>query len=685
VKIVELQIWRFRCFGSSDLATDGKSTPSPVAVTFDSEVTALIGRNGSGKSALLEALQRLFGETREERAVRPEDFFVPPGEMLDSTPMRQMFIEALVTFPELEKGAKGSENTVPAGFRHMIVEGIDQTPIARIRLEATWQSSGTLDGIIDDSIYWLLTPDAVPFGEPDDPTIKRKMTAVDRSSIAVRYIPASRDVAALTRLTVRSLGRSMMQSVLWKNEQKIRDLVKEAGSTLDQEDALRRINEAINRCWQGLNAADTETSARLSVLPPDFQQIVRAASIVLEPSVIGRTLGIDELSDGQRSLFHFALVKSLLDFKLGLEAEVAAGNKPPFAVDFMRAPALTIFAFEEPENHLAPYFLSRLITELQKLTRTQRVQGIVTSHSPAIVSRLDPRALRHMRLNPDTGISCGSPLELAADTDEAAKFVSEAVRARPEIYFARHAVFGEGASEEIVLPRLAEALGVPIDRSFVAIAPIGGRHIGHFWRLVTQLGIPHTTILDLDLGRSSGDVVQIKAVANAMLAVKAPADENTKTNLATAQGLDRSAGWGENDHWSLEKLQSWIDFLEKHGVFFSSPLDLDMLMLEAFPTAYMKLREGAKGPRGADDPGRQLAAAERALGSDGFGPVVYDGSSLMTLFPWYAYLFVGSRGKPAVHLGALAQIDDEELKLKCPSVLKRLIERIGHELEAPLK
>ena len=311
------------------------------------------------------------------------------------------------------------------------------------------------------------------------------------------------------------------------------------------------------------------------MLPPDFQQIVRAASIILEPSAIGRTLGIEDLSDGQRSLFHFALVKSLLDFKLGLEAEVAAGKKPPFAPDFTRAPALTIFAFEEPENHLAPYFLSRLITELQKLTRTQRVQGIVTSHSPAIVGRLEPQALRHMRLNSISGVSLGSPLELPTDTDEAAKFVREAVRAHPEIYFARHAIFGEGASEEIALPRLAEAFSIPIDRSFVAIVPIGGRYVGHFWRLVTQLGIPHTTLLDLDLGRSTGDVTQIKAIANAMLELKTPADEDMKTNLTTAQALERSAGWGKNDGWSMDKLQRWVDFFEKHGVFFSSPLDLE--------------------------------------------------------------------------------------------------------------
>ena len=141
------------------------------------------------------------------------------------------------------------------------------------------------------------------------------------------------------------------------------------------------------------------------------------------------------------------------------------------------------------------------------------MQGVVTSHSPAIVGRMDPGALRHLLRNGASGISSALPLQLPEDDDEAAKFVREAVRAHPEIYFARHAIFGEGASEEIILPRLADALGVPMDRSFVAIVPIGGRHVQHFWRLVTQLGIAHTTLLDLDLGRSSGDTAQLNAIA----------------------------------------------------------------------------------------------------------------------------------------------------------------------------
>ena len=67
----------------------------------------------------------------------------------------------------------------------------------------------------------------------------------------------------------------------------------------------------------------------------------------------------------------------------------------------------------------------------------------------------------------------------ASAVGEALKFVREAVRTYPELYFARFTVLGEGASVEVVLPQLADALGFAIDRSFVAVVPLGGRHVNH--------------------------------------------------------------------------------------------------------------------------------------------------------------------------------------------------------------
>ncbi len=679
MKIKSIKLWRFQCFGPRDAARDSDKTPTPLVMRLDDEITAMIGRNGSGKSALLAAFVRLFGETREERDVKPEDFFVPPGETLESVPLRQFYIEVEFSFPELEAKAKEAEKTVPSAFRNMVIDGPGGTMSARVRLEATYQTTGSLDGSIEDNVYWITTLDEVPFGDVNDPTIKRKMSAGDRSHVAVRFIPASRDVTSLTKLTVRSLGRSLMQSVEWKNKAKIKALLDEAGEALFAEDALKLVNNSISNCWNELNTADTATNAQLHVLPPDFQQVVKAASIVLNPSAVGRTMSVEDLSDGQRSLFHFALVKALLDLKLGLEADVADGKKPPFSATFMRAPALTIFAFEEPENHLAPFFLSKLITELQNLSKTQRVQGLLTSHSPAIVGRLNPEALRHVRRDSKTGVSYAAALILPPETDEAAKFVREAVRAHPELYFARHAIFGEGASEEIVLPKIAEALGMPIDRSFVAMVPVGGRYIQHFWRLVTQLGIPHTTLLDFDLGRSSGDISQLKAAAQAVLEFKPPTDPMVEKNLKDAVARTRK-DWA-SDGWTSANLELWAIYLEQQDVFFSFRLDLDMLMLEAFPTQYQKLPAGAKGPQNPEEAERQKTAAERVLKSDGYGVAAYGDYDKMSLFPWYAYLFLGNRGKPAVHLSALSQISDADLAAGSPDVLKRLLKRVSEQLE----
>lgn len=677
--VAKLKLWNFRSFASTSPEDEDLVGPCPVEVDLEAATNVFIGRNGAGKSSLIQALLRLFGETRDERGVQPADFFVPPGQRLESVSERRLFIEATFHFPELAKDDEGAHHTVPPTFKHMIVDKPGGIPSARIRLEATWQMAGTLDGVVEEALYWILGAEPVPFGDVD-PLRKKKVAAADRGQVVVRYIPASRDVTALTQLTVRSLGRSLMKAVKWEQKAKIDALIAEASKELDQEAALSQVNAAINACWSQLNTAETGTIASLSVLAPDLQQIVRAATMMLTPSSTGRVMTVEDLSDGQRSLFHFALVKALLDLKLDLEKAAAGGGDIPFQPEFARAPALTVFAFEEPENHLAPYFLSRLLTQLEALTKTGRVQGVVTSHAPAIVGRIEPTAIRHVRRVHATGASTISRLALPEGDAEAAKFVREAVRAHPELYFARHAIFGEGPSEEIVIPRLAEALGVPIDRSFVAIVPIGGRHIQHFWRLVEQLGIPSTTLLDLDLGRSSGDVQQFKAAATALRNSSRTLSEADQKNVAGALTFVRPAA-GPTDIASME---SWAKAFESQGIFMSSLLDLDMLMLKAFPAAYKTLPPGATGPRTPDDPARQIKAAERVLGEDGLGAAAYAGLPEMALFPWYAYLFLGDRGKPAVHLAALGEISNADFVFSCPDVLARLISHVRASLAAPL-
>jgi hypothetical protein len=86
-------------------------------------------------------------------------------------------------------------------------------------------------------------------------------------------------------------------------------------------------------------------------------------------------------------------------------------------------------------------------------------------------------------------------LTLPEDDEEADKFIRQAVLGQPELYFARLVILGEGDSEAVALPRIASALGVDLDPSFVAFAPVGGRHVNHLWKLLSDLRFPSSRFL----------------------------------------------------------------------------------------------------------------------------------------------------------------------------------------------
>jgi putative ATP-dependent endonuclease of OLD family len=179
-------------------------------------------------------------------------------------------------------------------------------------------------------------------------------------------------------------------------------------------------------------------------------------------------------------LFYFALAAAVFD----LERDAVAGRIKGFRADELHIPALSIFAIEEPENHLSPYYLSRIVKQVRSIVEKDAAQALVTSHSPAVLSRVEPAEVRYCRCDQKMRVSTVKRVEMPPEASEAAKFVRGAMLAFPELYFARFVILVEGDSERVVLPRLAEAEGIVLDPSFVAVVPLGGRHVQHFWRLL---------------------------------------------------------------------------------------------------------------------------------------------------------------------------------------------------------
>ena len=296
----------------------------------------------------------------------------------------------------------------------------------------------------------------------------------------------------------------------------------------------------------------------------------------------------------------------------------------------------------------------------------------MTSHSPAVLSRVNPREVRYCRCDHKTRVSTVKKIKIPVGTDEAAKFVRGAMLAYPELYFARFVLLVEGDSERIVLPALAEALDLLIDPAFVAIVPLGGRHVQHFWRLLTHLGIPHATLLDLDLGRDGGGFGRVKTAIEKLIDVNVPKEILLKIDTGTLS----DAAFAKMHTWGQDHLEGWVDSLKPHGVYFSAPLDLDLAMLGAFPEAYEAIIPDGGGPRMTVD-----KAAEVVLGTAGPGLKAYTSpnDSYPELFPAYRYHFL-TNSKPATHLAALTHIKKKDLKEGMPAVLAEVLQHIAKSL-----
>ena len=149
--------------------------------------------------------------------------------------------------------------------------------------------------------------------------------------------------------------------------------------------------------------------------------------------------------------FYISLVDSVLDVEEQMRKEI---KSDPENTSFNRKPPiLTIVALEEPENHIAPHLLGKLVGNLQSIAGKPHAQAIITSHSPAILKRIEPENLRYFRLTIDGAVSKVRGITLPSEETESEqyKYIKEAIRAYPELYFAKLVILGEGESEELIL------------------------------------------------------------------------------------------------------------------------------------------------------------------------------------------------------------------------------------------
>ncbi|MCP3026648.1 AAA family ATPase [Halobacillus sp. A5] len=664
----KLFLENFRCFGDE----------SPTEIDLHN-LTLFIGANSTGKTTTNNALLKLFSPYKKERLIEESDFHNPTNEKVNQK--NSLSIEVILSFPEL--GEEISSDTIPPHFNHMAISEQQGDPYVRLRLEASLTEGNSIEPNIDQCLYYILSP----VGTKPEDEIKKIVKPSERSQIQMFYIPASRNPSSQLKNTSGTIFGRILNGINWPKdiEENVKEELKSVDKLFDEVSGVKVLRSVINRQWGKLHKDSRYTSTNVSFNHSNLDSILKKVEVYFEPSERENNFKIDQLGDGLQSLFYLSLVNSLLEIeKIATEDKTKRQEDRHFKID---PPLLTIVALEEPENHVSPHLLGRIVNGFLKLSKQENAQVTVSTHSPSMIKRIEPVLIKHFRMNYENGTSIVRSIELPEEGKESEyKYVKGAVKAYPELYFSNLVILCEGDSEEIIIPRLLELINKDVDFSSISIVPLGGKHVNHFWKLLSELNIPFVTLIDLDRERDGGGWGRIKYALEQLIKIGVNKEQLLKLandEILQDQALANMHNWDVN---TTENMQAWMKRLENYEVFFSSPLDIDFVMLEGFLEEYKKTIPKAGGPRGIEE-GKHTPNYKEKLEKSIRATLKQNGGNGETftepqrdLMIWYNYFFLG-RGKPSTHIEAMEHIEEDNLREKIPESFKCFLNNIHQKLQ----
>ncbi|HCD58072.1 MULTISPECIES: AAA family ATPase [Exiguobacterium] len=669
MKLTKIIFNNYRSFGPTD------------TVIHISDLTAFIGHNSSGKTTVLSSLQKMFGNSK----VTKSDFHIPLEKTADEITRSEFYIEAYFEFfDEDNEGLDEDDYGIAQYFESFRVEQPNGDPYIVIRLDASYEKGSSPEGIIDYKYHYVVNR-----GENG----LKPISAHDRDKIQVIYIPAVRNPSEQLKNANGTILWRILNQINWKESDKVKinNKIDELDNEVAKQSGISKVKDVISTQWKNYHNDSRYNEANIKFGSSDLENILKKLEVEFTPAHTEKAFRVDELGDGLKSLFYLTLIDSLLEIENAAIREIKNKISEEERILNIDPPALTLILVEEPENHVSPHLLGKVIKNLNNIRSRSNSQVMLTSHSPSIIKRIDPTEIRYLRI--ENGKTIAKEIVLPEKQDESYKYVKEAIKAYPELYFSSLVILGEGDSEEILIPKFLELYMDDLDTVATSVVPLGGRHVNHFWKLLNQLSIPHITLLDLDREREGGGWGRIKYVIKQLLENGADRDKLLNTSddrILTEEELDDMHLLTEYEH-----IDEWIQFLEEYNVYFSNPIDIDFLMLEKYKDAYLEILDKNEGPlikldgekkqkriyelseqekKSTEYQDRIDSDVKRTLkknGSDGYS-YTQEQKELMI---WYSYFFL-TRGKPVTHLQALNNITEDILKANTPYVFKNLAEKV---------
>lgn len=407
------------------LTIDGfRGFGKPFEIILSKGLSVLVGENGSGKSAVIDAIRLILQEDEFGRkGISPGDFHKPFEREGKAAEVLRICLE----FAELddEEAVAFLPWTDPAGGARLTLN-VENKQDSRGRYKwSLWGGASRASAFereLFDTINCVYLPplrDAeVRLKEGRGSRLARLLKNLNREDLK-RAEEEGREHPLVG--AVRGLNESLVsdkQHAIYKANELIRSRLREAlGSVFGQDTAIQF----------------SETS---------FDRIVESLRLLFFPGVgqSDRELyrSLEENSLGYNNLIYLA---SIL-------AELV--SEPRGHNEYLR-----VLLIEEPEAHLHPQLQVRLLKYIEETCSRERIQAIVTTHSPVLASAASLSTVIHLSGNGGDGPtairvdSCGLP-------DESKLFLSRWLDVtKSTLFFAKGVILVEGIAEAMLMPELA--------------------------------------------------------------------------------------------------------------------------------------------------------------------------------------------------------------------------------------